>query len=140
MGRGRDSRANLRSCSPSAPLASGELRPAAGLGPSLFAVFGRGATGPLALFSASRNTRKALLRPRERLQSAPLWFFGGFLSLDPGKAVDRQGKTKEARVSCSSSSALWGGGQVRCTGCPRCRITGIGMGWRPPSIKWAGRT
>lgn len=40
----------------------------------------------------------------------------------------------------ASSGALWGGGQVRCTGCPCCRIMWIGMGWRPPSIKWAGRT
>lgn len=27
--------------------------------------------------------------------------------MDPGKAVEGQGKTKEARVSCSSSGALW---------------------------------
>ena len=112
------------SCSPSAPLASGELRPAAGLGPSLSAVFSRRAPGPLALFSASRNTVKALLRLRERLQSAPLRLFGGFLSLDPGEAVEGQGKT-EARVGCSSGCAV---GTVRCTGCPRCRIMGIGMG------------
>ena len=89
---------------PTSPLASllplwhGGLGPVAGLGPSLLAVFCLRATGPLALFSASHNTIKAFLRPRERLQSASLWLFGGFLSLDSGKAVEGRARPGRSQL------------------------------------------
>lgn len=102
------------------PLASPrELRPTAGLGQGVLAIFGRQATGPLGWFSASRNNRSfaeaqgvstKCSPPRARRRERPGWLFGGFLSLDPGEAVEGQGKTK---VGVSSSSVgLFSKGEV----------------------------
>lgn len=112
-----------------------------GLGPSLFAVFGRRPLGHWHCFCFPQH-HKSFAEARERLQSAPLLVFLAAFYLwirqSCGGGRARPGgpsQLQQQRLRCG------GGGQVRCTGCPCCRIMGIGMGWRPPSIKWArGRT
>lgn len=52
----------------------------------------------------------------------------------------RQSCGGQGKTMSESVAAMWGDGPVRCKRCSRCRIMGFGMGWGPPSIKWAGRT